>query len=376
MAVHSGWPASLRLMGWHRHEGFPYRDSRFLTWDEPLTLDNGAELPGITLCYEEWGDREHGEPVLVFHALTGDSHVARHAPDDRPGWWEGILGPGETYAFDPARHYVLAANTLGGVMGSTGPASLDPAGRPWGSRFPRLSLFDMVRAEARLLDALGVRQPLTVVGASMGGMKALAFAALYPERTRRVVAIGAPVRHSPWAIAYHTVGRQAVETDPDFAGGDYYDRPAGPERGLALARMADMISYRSPAAFQARFGRRLQPDRPGLYQVSSYLLYQGGKLVRRFDANSYLVLTRAMDDFDLAEHGVRWTRPLPVLMVGISSDMLYPPAEIEEAAHWLTRQGCRAEFTVLQGIWGHDTFLVDVPRTVEILRAFLEDRPA
>lgn len=250
-------------------------------------------------------------------------------------------------------------------------------GRFWGSRFPALSLEQMVDAEVALLDALGIGEPVTLVGPSMGGMKALAMVAHYPERVRRAVVIGAPLAHSPWAIAFHAVGRAAILQDPDFAGGDYYTSGRFPKEGLAVARMVDMISYRSPESFAQKFGRKRQPEQTDVFQIESYLRYQGQKLLDRFDVNTYLRLTGAMDTFDLLASDPVWpVNGPPVLMMSIASDVLYPPPEIECAVRVLKDRGLTVAYATLDGPWGHDTFLVDQSRTSALIHTFLKEFPA
>lgn len=356
---------------WQRSAGFPWPGLQFAWFDQPFALDSGAVLPHVTLAWEEWGPSTGTEPVvLIFHALTGDSHVASHGLGDRPGWWEGVVGAGK--AIDTRRWRVVAANVLGGAMGSTGPASRGPGGKPWGAAFPEVSLFDMARATHLLVEALGIRR-VHVVGGSMGGMIGFAYAALYGEEVASLIAIGAPVMHSPWAIAYHVVGRTAIVNDPAFAGGDYYEAERGPENGLAVARMADMISYQSPESMERKFGRQWNPDLAD-FEVASYLRYQGEKLVRRFDANTYLCLTNAMDRFDLREHSAQRLSGVPMRLVGIESDMLYPLAEIRASWRWLREQGVPAEYVTLPGPWGHDTFLVDQVVTGHLIAEFLREQ--
>lgn len=353
---------------WQERQGFPWPSVRRFRGPEPLVLDSGEVLVDWGLAYEEWGPPT-GEPVVLFHALTGDSHAARHGLEEPAGWWEGVLGPG--LGLDTNRFHVVCFNVLGGSMGSTGPASRAPDGRPWGSRFPRLTLFDMARA-VRPLIAAWHQGPVRLVGGSMGGMVALAYASLYPAAVSAVMAIGAPLEHSPWAIAYHTVGQQAVRTDPNFHGGDYYGL-AYPDRGLAVARMADMISYQHPQSMQGKFGRGLQEPGRDQFQITSYLRYQGEKLVTRFDANTYLALTEAMDAFSLSSAACRALRPVLVRMVGIESDMLYLPAEMTAHYERLVDAGVSVRLDWLSGPWGHDTFLVEKEAMGRLVTQFLED---
>jgi homoserine O-acetyltransferase len=306
--------------------------------------------------------------VVVLHALTGDSHVASHTADDRPGWWEAIVGAGK--AINTERYHVLASNVLGGAMGSTGPSSVDSHGRIWGSRFPRLTLEDRIAALHDLIAALNLGSVI-LIGGSMGAMMALAYARAYPAETLGVMAIGSPMSHGPWAIAYHTVARQAILNDPEFRGGDYYEGP-GPRQGMTLARMADMISYQSPEAMQRKFGRERRADDTQEFQVASYLKHHGAKLVERFDANTYLGLTEALDQADLREQDWTPAQHVPMSLVGIRSDQLYLPEEIYDDALWLQQQGLRVKYEELLGSYGHDSFLVEPKAMATLVETFLD----
>lgn len=320
------------------------------------------------MAYEEWGQASN-PTVVIFHALTGDSHVSRHIYRDQAGWWDGVVGFGK--GIDLHQYHVVASNVLGGAMGSTGPSSRTQDGTPYGGDFPSLTLFDMARAQHRLLEALNLEKPYFLVGGSMGGMLALAYASCYPETVKGVLAVGAPTTHSPWAIAFHTVGRSAILGDPRFAGGHYYMNDEGPAWGLAVARMADMISYQSPESMQQKFGRYYQSPDHQEFQVASYLRYQGQKLVGRFDANTYLCLTDAMDRFSLGADRARNLDRVPVWMIGILSDVLYPWQEIQQQADWMRSLGVSVHNENLAGPWGHDTFLVDQAAMGRIAAKFL-----
>ena len=312
---------------------------RRVTLAVPLALDSGAALASVEIAYESYGqlNADASNAILICHALTGDQHVAANHPrTGKPGWWTRLVGEGKP--IDPARHFIVCANVLGGCMGSTGPGSSDPAtGKPYAMAFPVITIRDMVRAQAALLDHLGVGTLLAVVGGSMGGMQALEWAATYPARVRSVVGIATAARHSAQNIAFHEVGRQAIMADPNWAGGNYYGVGA-PTAGLAVARMAAHITYLSEEGLTAKFGRRLQ-SRDALsfgfdadFQVESYLRHQGLSFVERFDANSYLYITRAMDYFDMAEaHGGRLANAFTntatrFALVSFTSDWLYPIA--------------------------------------------------
>ncbi|MEW8977543.1 MAG: homoserine O-acetyltransferase [Symbiobacterium sp.] len=356
------------------------------TPSDPLVLESGRVLKSVTLCYEVFGrlSPERDNAILVCHALTGDSHVAgRYRADDpKPGWWDDAVGPGK--ALDTDRYCVICSNVIGGCQGSTGPSSANPdTGRPYGLDFPIVTPRDMVRAQARLLDQLGIRRLVAVIGGSLGAMQALEWAATYPNRMQGVISIGGAGRLHPQAIAFNEVQRQAILNDPDFRGGQYYGTP-GPVRGLAIARMLGMITYRSDESMWAQFGRDVRGPGNALqrgfdvtFQVESYLHYQGQKLVERFDANSYLYLTRAMDLMDLgrgrgsyeAAHGLIKAR---VLAVGIRSDLLFPSYLQQETVRLVRAAGGHAEYLEMDSPWGHDAFLVDFPLIAEPIRRFLD----
>ncbi len=346
-----------------------------------FALELGATLAGIEVGYETYGD-PRGDAVLICHALTGNQHVAGVDPrTGRPGWWERMVGPGKP--IDPARHFVVAANVLGGCSGSSGPASVDPAtGRPYGMTFPVITIRDMVRAQAALLDHLGVGRLAAVVGGSMGGMQALDWAVAYPDRVAAVVAIATAARHSAQNIAYHEVGRQAIMADPHWRGGDYHAGPP-PAAGLAVARMAAHITYLSEEGLTAKFGRRLQ-DRDAVsfgfdadFQVESYLRHQGLSFVERFDANSYLYITRATDYFDLAApHDGRLADAFAgtatrFAVVSFDSDWLYPTAEARRIVRALNAANARVSFVELSSPHGHDAFLLDSPDLNRVVDGFL-----
>ncbi len=353
---------------WQQQQGFPWPRLQFQWWQEPFALDCGEVLPELLVAYEEWGQADR-PAIVVFHALTGDSHVARHTYADSPGWWDGVVGFGK--AIDLHQYHVVASNVLGGAMGTTGPSSITIQGTPYGKQFPTITLYDMARAQHRLIEALAIPSPYLVVGGSMGGMMALAYASLYPDEVRGVMAIGAPIAHSPWAIAFHTVGKNAILADPLFMEGDYYLSGKAPQSGLSLARMADMISYQSPESMQEKFGRYYQTGDRQEFQVSSYLRYQGQKILHRFDANTYLRLIEAMDRFDLQERDISGLRGKLIWMLGIQSDVLYPWREIQLHAERLRSLGAAVHYETLVGSWGHDTFLVDQGATSKITSRFL-----
>jgi homoserine O-acetyltransferase len=347
-----------------------------------LDLESGRTLPGVRIAYETWGRlaEDRSNAVLVLHALTGDSHVVGEAGPDQPtpGWWPGLIGPGRP--LDTDRWFVVAPNVLGGCRGTTGPSSPAPDGRPWGSQFPRVTIRDQVRAEALLADALGIRTWAAVLGGSMGGMRALEWAVTLPGRVRRAIVLAATAQASADQIAWATPQLQAIRSDPQFHGGDYYPGP-GPRAGLEIARQIAHATYRSAAELGERFGNRPQdgedPATGGRYAVQSYLQHHGRKLVRRFDANSYIVLTEAMNGHDIGrgrggvEAALR--RITADLTVGVvDSDRLYLP---EEGARLATSPACR-ELTTIRSPYGHDGFLIEVDQVSRIIERALDDAPA
>jgi homoserine O-acetyltransferase len=351
---------------------------------KPLRLESGATLNPLEIGYKTYGrlNETRSNAILVCHALTGDQHAASVNPvTGRPGWWDAVIGPG--LPLDPGRYFVIATNVIGGCMGSTGPASANPkTGKPFGLSFPVITIADMVRAQAMLIEALGIETLFAVVGGSMGGMQVLQWAADYPEKLFSAVCIAAAPRHSAQNIAFHEVGRQAIMADPDWRGGAYEAEGVRPEKGLAVARMAAHITYLSEAALQRKFGRELQRD--GLswgfdadFQVESYLRHQGTSFVDRFDANSYLYITRALDYFDLAaKHGgvlaeaFRKARGVRFCVLSFSSDWLYPTAESRDIVRALNAAGCRASFAEIETDKGHDAFFLDEPVFHQALRGF------
>ena len=362
--------------------------ARHVTLPGPLRLDGGVLLSPVEIAYETYGElaADGGNAVLICHALTGDHHVASpHPVTGKPGWWTRMVGPGKP--IDPGRHFIICANVLGSCMGSSGPATINPAtGQPWGMSFPVITIRDMVRAQAMLLDHLGVERLKAVVGGSMGGMQALSWPATFPDRVEATVVIASTARHSAQNIAFHEVGRQAVMADPRWNGGAYYGAEP-PAAGLAVARMAAHITYLSEAGLTEKFGRKLQarPDKPNGaktfgfdadFQVESYLRHQGLSFVDRFDANAYLYITRAMDYFDLAEeHGgvlanaFRETRSR-FCLVSFDTDWLYPTRESRAIVHALNAAGAPVSFVELSSPYGHDAFLLDAPELNRVFDGF------
>ena len=352
----------------------------------PLKLACGLDLKPFQVAYQTYGtlNAQKSNAVLICHALTADQHIANvHPVTRKPGWWENMVGPGRL--IDTDRFFVICSNVLGGCLGTTGPASRNEAtNEPYGLSFPVVTIRDMVRAQAALLDHLGIDQLLCVAGGSMGGMQVLQWAVTYPERIFSALPIASAARHSAQNIAFHEVGRQAVMADPDWRNGKYLSEGTSPRRGLAVARMAAHITYLSDAALHRKFGRRLQDrELPTFgfdadFQVENYLRYQGSSFVERFDANSYLYITRAMDYFDLAgEHGdvlANAFRNLKarVCMVSFTSDWLFPTEEARDVVHALNAAGAPVSFAEIETDKGHDAFLLDEPELFAIVRGFLD----
>lgn len=359
--------------------------SQSFVLQDDLPLDCGEALANVVIAYETYGElaADKGNAILVCHALTGDQYVAStHPITGKPGWWERMVGPGKP--IDSDRFFVICANVIGSCMGSTGPASLAPDGRPYAMRFPVITIRDMVRGLVALLDGLGIERLHTVVGGSMGGMQTLSLAANWPARAERVLVIASTARHSAQNIAFHEVGRQAIMADPAWSDGDYYATERSPDNGLAVARMAAHITYLSEAGLTEKFGRRLQ-DRASKsfgfdadFQVESYLRYQGSGFTQRFDANSYLYITRAMDYFDLAEeHGGKLANAFAgsssrFCLVSFDTDWLYPTSESRHIVHALNAAGAKVSFVELSAPNGHDSFLLEHAQLDRVVKGFLE----
>ena len=361
--------------------------------DRAFVLEGGGQLHDITIAFETWGTLapDGSNAVLVCHALTGDSHAAGPAGEGHatPGWWDDLIGPGKP--LDTERWFVVCANVLGGCQGSDGPASPRPD-RPgcYGSHFPVVTIRDMVRTQARVADALGVERWHAVIGGSMGGMQALEWGVMYPERVRSLVAIATCTAATAQQIAWWSTGRRAIALDPKWRDGDYYDAAPGdgPHAGLALARQISQVTFRSDDVFTDKFGR--EPVEPlngrfemwQRFQVERYLDYHGIKLARRFDANSYLLLTKAMDLHDLARGrgslgaALRRVAATPVLSMGISSDILYPRYQSEDLVEGVRSVGGVATYEEIDSPHGHDAFLIDIDQVAAALVPFLEKIPA
>ena len=351
-----------------------------------LRLDCGAELSSFPVAYQTYGElnAERSNTFMICHALSGDQYVIGTNPvTGKPGWWELMVGPG--LPIDTDRYFVIAANVLGGCMGTIGPKDADPAtGKPYGLGFPVITIADMVRVQAMLLDHLGIEQLFCITGGSMGGMQALQWMAAYSERLFSALPIACAATHTAQNIAFHEVGRQAIMADADWRGGNYLNEGCNPVGGLAVARMAAHITYLSEAALHRKFGRSLQ-DREAFsfgfgadFQVESYLRHQGSAFVERFDANSYLYLTRAMDYFDLpAEHGgvlAEAFRDIEtrVCVISFTGDWLFPTAENRRIVHALNAVAANVSFVEVESDKGHDAFLLDEPELFATIRSFLE----
>ncbi|RTL88512.1 homoserine O-acetyltransferase [Ancylobacter aquaticus] len=354
--------------------------------DMPLQLDAGGVLTPFQIAYQTYGtlNAARSNAILLCHALSGDQHAANvHPVTGKPGWWETLVGPGKP--IDTDRFFVIASNVLGGCLGTTGPSSTNPAtGQPYGLDLPVVTIRDMVRAQAMLVDHLGIEKLLAVVGGSMGGMQVLQWAASYPERVFAAMPIATAARHSAQNIAFHEVGRQAVMADPEWRGGRYLHEGTSPRRGLSVARMAAHITYMSDSSLHRKFGRRLQ-DRDGHtfsfdadFQVESYLRHQGEAFVDRFDANSYLYVTRAMDYFDLAaDYGGVLANAFKgsktrFCLVSFTSDWLFTTADSRAIVHALNASGVQVSFAEIESDKGHDSFLLDEPEFFAITRGFID----
>ncbi len=337
------------------------------TFDQ-LELDCGVRLGPVDCAYETYGtlNAARSNAILAVHAFSGDAHAAGEG-----GWWNSMIGPGK--AFDTDKYFVICSNVVGGCRGTTGPGSINPTtGQPWAMTFPAVTIADMVRLQKMLIDHLGIPRLLSVSGGSMGGMQALEWAVTYPDRVASAIPIATTARHSAQQIAFNEVGRQAIFSDPDWNGGNYYGQK-NPARGLAVARMVGHITYMSDESMREKFGRRLRD--PGQFEVESYLKYKGYKFVDRFDANSYIYITRAMDTFDLTQRGTLSSLfergHARFLVISFSSDWLYPAYQSQEIVSALRSFNCDVAYCSLESSYGHDAFLVEVDEQTQLVRGFL-----
>jgi homoserine O-acetyltransferase/O-succinyltransferase len=375
----------MRLSRWHAmNDDTRFGLNRHIILPGPLALDGGGELAPVEIAYETYGNlnADASNAILICHALTMDQHVASaHPITGKPGWWASMVGPGKI--IDTDRFCVICPNVIGGCMGSSGPETNAPDGKPWGMRFPVITIRDMVRAQALLLDHLGIGSLYAVIGGSMGGMLTLSWAATYPDRVASALIVASTARHSAQNIAFHEVGRQAIMADPDWRGGDYYADGKTPDAGLAVARMAAHITYMSEQGLTEKFGRQLQNREAKTFgfdadfQIESYLRHQGFSFTDRFDANSYLYITRAMDYWDLAEdhggvlaHAFKGTKTR-FCLVSFDTDWLYPTAESKAVVHALNAAGAAVSFVELASPFGHDAFLLDTPGLEGIIEGFV-----
>lgn len=350
-----------------------------------LTLESGETIGPITLAFETYGDLNSSKSnaILVLHALSGDAHASSlGVPNANPGWWDTIIGPGK--AIDTEKYYVICSNVLGGCRGSTGPSSINPkTGKPYGSEFPIITIHDMVNAQRFLIDHLGVEKLFSVVGGSMGGMQVLQWMVSYPERIRSGIPIATTMKHSPQQIALDEVGRQSIIADPNWMGGNYYGH-ALPAKGLAVARMVGHITYMSDVSMNEKFGRRIRKASKEskfepVFEVEKYLEYRGDDFVKRFDANSYLYITKAMDYFDILDSksiddvfkGVR----AKVMVIAFKSDWLYPAYQSKEIVRACKLAGLETTYVEVNSSYGHDAFLLRVDEETHLIRHFLNSVP-
>ena len=363
-------------------------EKHYAHFDHPLALRSGKTLERFTLAYETYGtlNADRSNAILIFHALSGDSHVAGYYtgdPDEKPGWWDDAVGAGKM--FDTRRYFVICANVIGGCQGSTGPSSLAPDGKPYALRFPVITVADMVAAQRHLIDRLGIDRLFAVAGGSMGAMQALQWVVDYPGRAANCLFLAATPRSSTQNIAFNEIGRQAIYADPRWNQGDYYGGEP-PDGGLAVARMVGHITYMSEHSLDNKFGRRLQGHDALPYTllepeftVENYLHHQGEKFVQRFDANSYLYITKALDYFDIqesystmAESLARTSTDTDFLVVSFSSDWLYTAAQAQELVSALEHTGRNVSYHAVQADFGHDSFLVEVETMTHIVGGYLD----
>ena len=350
---------------------------------EEFILESGVKLPELRIAYETYGklNSRKSNAVLICHALSGDAHAAgRHAEDKKPGWWDEMIGPGK--AFDTKKYFIICSNIIGGCKGSSGPNSMDPAsGKPYGLGFPIVSIKDMVDAQKKLIDHLGIERLLSVCGGSMGGMQALQWAVSYPDAVISCIPIAATHKHSAQQIAFDEVGRQAIMADPAWNGGDYYEKEH-PSAGLAVARMIGHITYMSNGSMEQKFGRMLKREKLGHefsteFEVEGYLRYRGDSFVKRFDANSYLYLTKAMDYFDLQQSGKLHQAfagtGAKFLVIAFSSDWLYPPFQSKEIVKALKMNGIDVTYSEISSDYGHDAFLLEFSEETKLIKHFLNN---
>ena len=368
-----------------RDKGIGIVETQYYTFahsPDELELECGENLGPVTLAYETYGslNENRSNAILILHALTGDAHAAGfHEGDKDPGWWDSMIGPGK--AFDTNRYFVVCSNVIGGCKGSTGPSSIDPkTGRPYGLNFPIITIKDMVNAQRCLIDHLGIDKLLSVAGGSMGGMQALQWVVSYPDRVGSVIPVATTANHSPQQIAFNEVGRQAIMADPNWNDGDYYGKEL-PAKGLGVARMVGHITYMSDVSMSEKFGRRFKDVKQPFkfspeFEVEGYLQYRGDNFIKRFDPNSYLYITKAIDYFDLSNgkglhESLKGTKSR-FLIIGFKSDWLYPAYQSQEIARACKLAGVEAVYCELNSTYGHDAFLVEVEEQSHLVKYFLE----
>ncbi|MBU4304768.1 MAG: homoserine O-acetyltransferase [Candidatus Omnitrophica bacterium] len=364
-------------------EGIGIVKTQYFTFAEPpqdIKLVCGQKLGAITVAYETYGrlNADKSNAILLLHAFSGDAHAAGYYEgEDKPGWWDAMVGPGK--AFDTTKYFVICSNCIGGCKGSTGPSSINPkTGKPYALEFPIITIADMVNVQKQLIDYLGIKKLLSVAGGSMGGMQVLQWVASYPQLLRSVIPIATTLKHSPQQIAFDEVGRQAVMADPDWRNGNYYGY-GQPERGLAIARMIGHITYMSDESMEEKFSRRLKDDNYSFsfesdFEVEGYLRYHGDSFVKRFDANSYLYITKAMDYFDLSNGKLfpsGTTADIRFLVIAFRSDWLYPPYQSKEIIHELKMRHVDSTYCEIESTYGHDAFLLEIEEESHLIRHFL-----
>ncbi len=346
-----------------------------------LKLECGSALGPVTLAYEAYGqlNEDKSNAILVLHALSGDAHAAGfHEGDKEQGWWDDLIGPGK--GLDTNKYFVICSNIIGGCKGSTGPCSVNPkTGKPYGLSFPVITITDMVKAQKHLIDYLGIKKLLSVIGGSMGGMQVLQWVANFPQSVCSAIPIATSLKHSPQQIAFDEVGRQAVMADPAWRDGNYYDQKEKPEKGLAVARMLGHVTYMSDKSMEEKFSRRLKEKNYSFkfsadFEVEGYLRNKGDNFVKRFDANSYLYITKAMDYFDLSCNKLIHTdkhSDVRFLVIAFKSDWLYPAYQSQEIVRHLKIKGIDATFCEVKSTYGHDAFLLEVEEEAHLVKHFL-----
>ncbi len=357
-------------------------DTKFFNLPQGITLASGEKLEPVTIAYETYGalNKEKSNAVLILHALSGDAHAAGlHEGEDKPGWWDAMIGPAK--AFDTNKYFVICSNVLGGCRGTTGPSSINlKTNKPYALGFPLISIGDMVTAQKALIDHLSIEKLLTVVGGSMGGMQVLSWLVKYPKAVRSAIPIATALKHSPQQIAFDEVGRQAIMADPNWKSGNYYDG-THPDSGLAVARMVGHITYMSDISMEEKFGRQRKNGVGPFkftadFEVEGYLRYRGDNFVKRFDANSYLYITKAMDNFDASAkrpfHEVLSGQPVKVLAIAFKSDWLYPAYQSKEIVKACKHAGIETSYCEVDSTYGHDAFLLETEEETHLISHFLK----